>query len=199
MCSASRTEGRATLTIDASTKSRNPTAQTRASSSRPRAEIAKASGVPAGNIYYHFKTRDDLIAAVVDTYLTDVTALLTGLDAVPGPAERLKALIGALTANAGLAAEQGCPIGGLCTELSRRDDTLHQMSTALLNQLIAWIRRQFEELGRDDADELSYAFLASYQGIALLTHAFNDPNLMERESQRVQRWIDTLRPTDATP
>jgi len=160
-------------------------------------DIAKASGVPPGNIYYHFKTRDDLIAAVVDTYIADVTAMLAGLDAIGEPVDRLKALVTALTANAGLAAKQGCPIGGICTDLSRRDDTLHQMSTALLSKLIAWIRNQFVELGRDDADELSYAFLASYQGIALLTHAFDNPHLMERESQRIRSWIDSLRPTAA--
>ena len=36
------------------------------------------------------------------------------------------------------------------------------------------------------------ALIASYQGIALLTNTFRDPELMAREARRIERWIDSL-------
>jgi hypothetical protein len=38
----------------------------------------------------------------------------------------------------------------------------------------------------------SGALIASFQGIALLTNTFRDPELMVRESRRLERWIDSL-------
>ena len=52
--------------------------------------------------------------------------------------------------------------------------------------------RQFRLLGRRDARDLAVALIASYQGIALLTNTFRDPELMAREARRLERWIDSL-------
>jgi hypothetical protein len=57
---------------------------------------------------------------------------------------------------------------------------------------IDWAERQFRDLGRRDARDLAVALIASYQGIALLTNAFRDPDLMTREARRLERWIDSL-------
>jgi TetR/AcrR family transcriptional regulator, transcriptional repressor for nem operon len=48
------------------------------------------------------------------------------------------------------------------------------------------------ELGRRDARELAVGLMASYQGIALLTNTFREPELMHREARRLERWIDSL-------
>jgi hypothetical protein len=47
-------------------------------------------------------------------------------------------------------------------------------------------------MGRRDARDLAVALIASYQGVALLTNAFRDPNLMTREARRLERWVDSL-------
>jgi hypothetical protein len=52
--------------------------------------------------------------------------------------------------------------------------------------------RQFRELGRRDARDLAFGLIASYQGIALLTNAFRDPQLMTRETERLDRRLDLL-------
>ena len=57
---------------------------------------------------------------------------------------------------------------------------------------IAWIEQQFKAMGRRDARDLAFALLASYEGIALLTNTFRDPELMIREGRRLERWIDSL-------
>jgi len=57
---------------------------------------------------------------------------------------------------------------------------------------IAWIEQQFKAMGRRDARDLAFALLASYEGIALLTNTFRDPELMIREGCRLERWTDSL-------
>jgi AcrR family transcriptional regulator len=35
------------------------------------ADIAEASDVPLGNVYYYFKSKDELVAAAIDSYAQD--------------------------------------------------------------------------------------------------------------------------------
>ena len=57
------------------------------------AQVAQAADVPAGNVYYYFKTKDDLIRAVIDARCDQVRAMLGSLQTRRSPAARLKALI----------------------------------------------------------------------------------------------------------
>ena len=52
-------------------------------------------------------------------------------------------------------------------------------------------------MGRSDSRDLAVALIAAYQGISLLTNTFRDPELMVREGDRLERWIDSLgRPSE---
>ena len=44
------------------------------------AEVAEHADVPAGNVYYYFKTKDELVAAVIDGYVQQARQLLKSLD-----------------------------------------------------------------------------------------------------------------------
>jgi TetR/AcrR family transcriptional regulator, transcriptional repressor for nem operon len=156
------------------------------------ADIARSADVPVGNVYYYFKTKDELVAAAIDGHVADVRALLESLESGRSPQARLKALIRELTAQRELAARYGCPLGSLCSELDKRPDGLVSTGAQLLELPIAWAENQFRLMGRRDARDLAVALMASYQGIALLTNTFRDPNLMARESRRLERWVESL-------
>jgi TetR/AcrR family transcriptional regulator, transcriptional repressor for nem operon len=156
------------------------------------AEIAQAADVPVGNVYYYFKTKDELVAAAIDSHAGAIRAMLDSLARHRTPRARLKALVRALTGQRELAAQYGCPLGSLCSELDKRADGLDRTCAQLLELLVDWAERQFRELGRRDARELAVALIASYQGIALLTNTFREPELMSREARRLERWIDSL-------
>ena len=47
------------------------------------ADIAQAAGVPLGNVYYYFKTKDDIIQAVVESHLREADTLLAGIEDGP--------------------------------------------------------------------------------------------------------------------
>jgi AcrR family transcriptional regulator len=156
------------------------------------ADIAQAADIPVGNVYYYFKTKDELVAAAIDSYVGEVRALLESLEGGRSPKARLKALVRELTAQRELAARYGCPLGSLCSELDKRTDGLDTTCAQLLELPIDWAEQQFRLMGRRDARDLAVALIASYQGIALLTNTFREPDLMARESRRLERWIDSL-------
>src|ERR671937_566114 len=56
------------------------------------AQIADEADVPPGNVYYYFKTKDELIEAVIEARTSQVRGLLDTLGRRRSPAARLKAL-----------------------------------------------------------------------------------------------------------
>jgi TetR/AcrR family transcriptional regulator, transcriptional repressor for nem operon len=156
------------------------------------AEIAEAASVPVGNVYYYFKTKDELVEAAIASHALDIRALLELLERQRSPKARLKALVRALTAQSELVAEYGCPLGSLCSELDKRTDDLDPPCSELLRLPLDWAEQQFDSLGRRDARDLAVALIAAYQGIALLTNTFREPDMMIREARRLERWIDSL-------
>jgi AcrR family transcriptional regulator len=156
------------------------------------ADIASAAGVPLGNVYYYFKTKQDIVEAVVESHLVEAREMLAALDdAYDSPRDRLRALFGALTRQADQIARYGCPHGTLCLELDKRADA-PDLAARLMREPVDWAQRQFAALGCPDADALAIEVIARYQGAALLSSTFRDPALMTREAARVATWLDTL-------
>jgi TetR/AcrR family transcriptional repressor of nem operon len=156
------------------------------------ADIAAAAQVPVGNVYYYFKTKDALVAAVLDGYLDTYGVISAELERQPTPQARLKALIGALTERREVLTAYGCPVGSLSSELDKRDGELQTQAATILSLLIDWSQEQFQALGRPDARELAVALISAYEGVTLLANTLRDPALISTEAQRLERWIDTL-------
>jgi TetR/AcrR family transcriptional repressor of nem operon len=156
------------------------------------AEVAHAADVPPGNVYYYFKTKDELVEQIIAAQLREIEAMLASVERHRTPQARLKALVRALTDQFELAAQSGCPHGSLCQELDKGDDDLRQSASNLMALPLDWVEKQFRLMGRRDARDLAVALVASYQGISLITNTFRDPQLMLREAGRLERWIDSL-------
>ena len=156
------------------------------------ADIARAADVPVGNVYYYFKTKDELVAAAIDAHAGDIQRTLASFDHHRSPKARLKAFVRMLVEQRDLTARYGCPQGSLCSELDKRDDGLNRSCAVLVSLPIDWAEQQFRSMGRRDARDLAVALIAAYQGIALLTNTLRDPELMTREGKRLERWIDSF-------
>jgi TetR/AcrR family transcriptional regulator, transcriptional repressor for nem operon len=159
------------------------------------ADIAAAAGVPLGNVYYYFRTKDALVSAVIERYGRSYDVMSAELDQHEQPADRLRALLRALTSRREQLASYGCPIGSLSTELDKRDGVLRTEAAGVLSSIIDWAEPQFQAMGRDDARELAVALIASYEGITVLASALRDPSLITAEAERLERWIDSLAPS----
>src|ERR1700751_6375047 len=65
------------------------------------ADIAEAARVPVGNVYYYFKTKEELAEAVVEQRLEEFRAARAEWDRLSSPKERLLAFLGSIQPNRG--------------------------------------------------------------------------------------------------
>jgi AcrR family transcriptional regulator len=156
------------------------------------ADVAHAADVPVGNVYYYFKTKDELVGAAIDDHAKDIAAMLATFERHRTPKARLKALVRSWADMKDLVAQHGCPHGSLCSELDKRDDGLDRAAAKLLELSVDWAEQQFRQIGRRDARDLAIALIGAFQGAALLTNTFRDPELLARQSRRLERWVDSL-------
>ena len=164
----------------------------RGSSARPSQAWLRRPTFHPGNVYYYFKTKDDLVEAAIEAHTREIEAMLASLERHRTPKARLKALVRTFIEQRDLAAERGCPHGSLCQELDKRDDDLQEAARRLIEIPLGWASDQFRLMGRRDADDLAVALIASYQGVSLIANTLRDPNVVLREGRRLERWIDTL-------
>jgi len=156
-------------------------------------DIAKAADVPAGNVYYYFKTKDDVIGAVIDAHVQQIKTTLASIEARHrSPKARLKAFVREFTAQSETVAQFGCPLGSLCSELDKRITEPGLPAAELMRLPIEWAEAQFRSLGRPDARDLAFDLLAAYEGSALLANTMRDPKVLSGAARRIDRWIDTL-------
>ncbi|MFJ6770290.1 TetR/AcrR family transcriptional regulator [Kitasatospora sp. NPDC091257] len=158
------------------------------------ADIAREADVPVGNVYYYFKTKDELVRAALSEHSAHLDDITERLERLPDPLDRLKALVEAWVGRRDTAARHGCPTGTLAVELDKRTDgDLDAEAGAVIRRLLDWAAGQFRELGLPDPDGLALTLVAGYQGMSLLANALRDPEVMTREGGRLLRWLDSLR------
>jgi TetR/AcrR family transcriptional regulator, transcriptional repressor for nem operon len=159
------------------------------------ADIAEAADVPVGNVYYYFKTKDDLVEAAIDAHADEIHTRLAEFERHRTPAARLKALALSWTEIVDQVTRYGCPLGTLCQEMAKRDDGLDRRAAKLMALTVEWAEEQFRLMGKRDAHDLAVSLIASIQGTALLTSSLRDPEIMIRQADRLARWIDELAKT----
>jgi len=157
------------------------------------ADIAEAARVPVGNVYYYFKTKEELAEAVVERHLEEFRAARAKWESSSSPKERLLAFVDSIQANREQLARGGCPLGGLCAELHKEGGALAKKSAALFTEPMDWLEEQFRAAGHEeDARELSAHLFCAFQGMAAVAHAANDPDLVVMEVKRLKDWVNTL-------
>ena len=157
------------------------------------ADIAKAALVPVGNVYYYFKTKEELGEAVVERRLEEIRAFRAEMNRWSSPKERLFAFLDSIQRNKEELARAGCPLGGLCAELHKEGGALAKKSAELYSEPMGWIEEQFRAAGHEKASrELAVHLFCAFQGMAAVAHGANDPDLIVMEVRRLKDWIRTV-------
>jgi len=147
------------------------------------ADIAAVLGISRGNFYHHFKSKDDILAAVILLRLQNTRAMLAQWQAdEPLPAKRIVLFIRILIVNQSKIIAFGCPVGTLCAELAKLDHHSLQKAVSIFGLFHNWLTEQFRQLHQgNDAEALAMALLARSQGVATMTAAFRDISFAEKE------------------
>ena len=155
------------------------------------ADIAQQAEVPLGNVYYHFRTKEALIEAVIQAHLQELQAFLARLALNPDPHQRLLALVAAGQEGEQAVVRSGCPHGSLCQELDKEGNQSASMASQLFQTYLNWAETQFRLLGKDEQEAKDFALdlISALQGTFLLTNSFRSPELLERKLQRLASWL----------
>ena len=157
------------------------------------ADIAEAADVPVGNVYYYFKTKDEISEAIIDLRVSRLAKLLQRLDRLNSPRKRLCGFVQVKIKNRRKLARLGCPVGTLCSELRKHGSPVAKKSSLLFAIALKWMEMQFRALGKGaESRRLAVHLLSATQGVSLLAHTFHDPELITMEAARLKAWIRGL-------
>lgn len=163
------------------------------------ADIANVVRISRGNFYFHFKTKDEILDAVINRRLAEKRQMLQRWE-IEGeqPADRVRSFIDILLVNRADIKRYGCPLGTLSTELAKLNHPAQTEANELFTLFRTWLRRQFELLGRKvDADMLAMHLLARSQGVATLASSFHDEQFIRQEVEQMCAWLDAHTQNDA--
>jgi AcrR family transcriptional regulator len=159
-------------------------------------EIVQSSGVQRGNIYYYFKTKDEILEAVVESRLHEQRETIERwCRETADPLVRLERFVEMVFGRASELAERGCPIGTLTSELGKGSGERKALARGPFDVYRDYAAEQFRALGFGPAAsrELALDLLARCQGAAVLTHAYGDKKLLERRIASLRTWLRDCR------
>ncbi|WP_295522029.1 TetR/AcrR family transcriptional regulator [uncultured Pseudacidovorax sp.] len=166
------------------------------------AHVAQAVGISRGNFYHHFKSKDEILDAVIAQRLAGTEALLAAWSAAgEAPAGRLRCFVHMLLANQAPIMAHGCPVGSLCAELGKLDHPALGAARDVFALFRDWLANEFARAGLgDEAPGLAMHLLARSQGVAVLAQAFRNPAFIAAEVLLLESWLaEVLAPAARRP
>lgn len=158
------------------------------------ADIAKIVNISRGNFYHHFKTKDEILNAVIELRIENTKEMLKSWDQLDkDPVNRIRCFVNILIKNRTKIISFGCPVGTLTNELSKLDHTALDDAKELFLLFRVWLKNHFLAAGcGKKSDDNAMHLLALSQGAATVASAFKDEKFINAEVQRINAWIDSV-------
>ena len=154
------------------------------------AEIAKEANVASGSVYYYFRSKDDIAAAIVAKRVGDIERMLQRRDTLPDPRARLQGLVQVWVDDRDIDSLYGCPIGSLCYELAKGRGALSAHAAKPIRLLLDWCEAQFRALGHaKDAPASALHLVSALQGISLVANSLGEPAAIRHEAKNLKAWL----------
>jgi len=156
-------------------------------------DISDETGIPRGNFYYYFKTKEDILAAVVDSRLSDLRQMLKACEeSSSDPLQRLFNLTRFPLQKESEILQYGCPIGSLSSELVKKQDIDISQArlTAVFDLLKSWIEEQLNLLEQSSrSHQIALNLLAKMQGVIMIANVYKDATFLHNGIDEIQNWI----------
>ena len=156
-------------------------------------DIAEAAGIPRGNFYYYFKSKEDILGAVIDARIEGIRAMLAEWDASEqNPRRRLKLFSQMILGSEKELLRYGCPMGSLNIELGKAQPALKAKAKKMFDLFIAWLTQQFAAMRHQQAAKLAMELMARVQGVAVITQVYGDRDFLQAQLAEFDAWIESL-------
>jgi TetR/AcrR family transcriptional regulator, transcriptional repressor for nem operon len=157
------------------------------------AEIMKEAGLTHGGFYAHFDSRDGMLAEAADRAGADTVAFMTRVAAAAPPKQELEAMLRAYLSKEHVeAAETGCAVAALGSEMPRQVPKVRHAATRRIKEMIDLVARQSPDWGQPGAHERALVTLATALGALVLARAVNESQLSDALRQAA---LNHLTPT----
>lgn len=158
------------------------------------AEIAQGARVPPGNVYYHFRTKEALVEAVFAARIEELHEEFQAASLDPDPFERLRMLVRDGRRNSLELSKRGSPFVAIANDLARDSGRSAPKAGRLLEMYVGFATDQFSALGAGaSSQDLAEAFICSLQGGFLLANQLGSRAFLERQLDRLERWLEQVR------
>lgn len=156
-------------------------------------DIVSETGLSKGNITYHFRSKGDILDAVLEHRAKlSVEGFAQWEIECHTPEECLNKYIDSLVQSKSELTRFGCRNGSLASELGKNRGMEGRIGQDIFDTALSWLSGQFELAGASatGARELALEIMIRGQGICLLSQAYNDEDLFSREVEKLRNWLD---------
>lgn len=157
-------------------------------------DIVDQTDICRGNINHYFKTKNDILEAVIEQRVAEYKAVFSGWEKqYPEPKDRLHCFVQMVASNSSNLTRYGCPIGTLNAELGKESCDFQDTARILFDVFVDWLTLQFNKLNKPrHAKARALHLLGRTEGVSVIAHVYNDPALITAEVKLLQEWIDEL-------
>jgi AcrR family transcriptional regulator len=155
------------------------------------AMVAEASGVPLGNVYYYFRTKEALADAVLERRIAELEESLERCGQAGGPADQLAAFLAQVRSDAEIVAESGCALGRISQDACEDSRRCRELP---LSKMQNWAEARMRALGLSagKARDAALHFVSALQGASLLSWIHHDPKILRTETKTLDAWLRSI-------
>jgi AcrR family transcriptional regulator len=155
------------------------------------ANIAQETKLKKGNIQYHFKSKDELLQAVIEQQISAIRQQLENWSLDCGTTyDCVERFIAMVDDNADNLSQYGCPMGTLNSELGKDHREQQQQARSMFDLYLRWLEARFSAiLPRDSARARAEQLMVMAQGASLMTHIREDPDIVHRQAALMREWL----------
>ncbi|MCF3648907.1 TetR/AcrR family transcriptional regulator [Synoicihabitans lomoniglobus] len=140
-------------------------------------KILRTAGLAKMTLYHHFKSKEDLIVAVLERRGREISSRREQAlkEAGTSPRKRLEALFIAYEAWFKSSGFSGCAFIRAIGEYPDAASPVHQAATAVKRELIATLTEILGDLKVQDPTRLAHQIYLLVEGAIVSAHTFSDP------------------------
>ena len=164
------------------------------------ADILKAAGANSGSLYHFFPGKQDLLLAVLDTYLDGIDEMLLEplWRDVSDPIDRIFALLAGYRRHlTDTECQYGCPIGYFSLEIHEPDPVVREKIAANFTQWVdrveACLVAAGDRLPVDlDRRSLAHFVLTTMEGGVMQARTYRSIDAFDASVAQLRRYVDVL-------